>query len=262
VLTIPAAGSELSDSAVLTNESLGVKMGLSSPLNRPALAVMNPALGLTLPRRQIACGVSDILMHTLDRYFTHTKGNETTDALAEAVLRTTLCNGLRVLSKQEESTGRAAKSALDAMSELFWCSSLSHCGLTGLGAVTDFAPHKLGHELSARWDVPHGASLTAVWGSWARYAMPEGPERFARFAREVFAIQESDPEKSARRGIEAQEEYFRRIGMPTSLRELDVNAADADLQAMARQATAAGPVANFKKLGYEDCLAIYRAAMG
>ncbi|HML46949.1 MAG TPA: iron-containing alcohol dehydrogenase, partial [Clostridia bacterium] len=160
VLTIPAAGSETSDSSVLTNEATGIKRGLSTPWNRPKFAVMNPALAMTLPKYQISCGVADILMHTLDRYFTHTKDNALTDAFAEALLRTTLHYGVAALENPQD---------YNAMSELMWCGSLSHNSLTGLGAETDFGPHKLGHELSAMFDVAHGVSLTAVWGAWARH---------------------------------------------------------------------------------------------
>ncbi len=166
VLTIPAAGSEMSDSAVLTNEEIGRKAGINTPFNRVKFAIMNPELTYTLPRYQVTCGIVDIMMHTLDRYFTHTKGNEMTDEIAAALLRTVIRNGRKALENQQD---------YDAMSELMWCSSLSHNGLTGLGAVTDFGPHKIGHELSAKYDVAHGASLSAVWESWAKYVCPEEP---------------------------------------------------------------------------------------
>ena len=146
VLTIPAAGSETSDSAVLTNGD--AKRGLNSSFNRPVFAILDPRLAATLPKFQVACGVTDILMHTLDRYFNPVSDNETTDALAEALLRTVLRNGPAAL----ENPGN-----LHAMSELMWCGSLSHNGLTGLGGKKDFAVHQLGHALSAKYDVAHGA---------------------------------------------------------------------------------------------------------
>lgn len=160
VLTISAAGSETSDSAVLTNDETHSKIGLSCEFNRPKFAVMNPELTYTLPYYQVACGIVDIMMHTLDRYFTTTEGNEITDEIAEAVLRVAVRNGTIAMKD---------KNNYQAMSELMWCGSISHNGLTGLGAVKDFAPHKLGRELSAKFDVAHGASLSAVWGSWAKY---------------------------------------------------------------------------------------------
>jgi alcohol dehydrogenase YqhD (iron-dependent ADH family) len=252
VLTIPAAGSEMSDSAVLTNTALGIKRGLSTPLNRPAFAIMNPSLCATLPRFQVACGVADILMHTLDRYFTHTKGNATTDFLAEGLLRTVMHYGYIAFGEPTD---------YDAMSELMWCSSLSHNGLTGLGAETDFAPHKLGHELSAMFNVAHGASLTAVWGSWARYVYKEEPERFARFAREVFGCTISDPIAAAEEGIERMILFFRSIAMPISLPGLSVGVISEEaIQKMADACTAEGPVAKFKPLYAKDVLAIYTMA--
>ncbi len=166
VLTIAAAGSETSDSAVLTDEESGVKRGLSTPFNRPVFAILNPQLTMTLPLFQVTCGIVDIMMHTMDRYFNPVRGNELTDALAEAVLRTAIANGRRAVADRQD---------YEAMSELMWCGSVSHNGLTGLGGLKDFAPHQLGHELSARFDVAHGASLSAVWGAWAAVVFDTDP---------------------------------------------------------------------------------------
>lgn len=149
VLTIPAAGSETSDSAVLTDGDAGVKRGLNTDFNRPVFAVLDPELTLTLPPYQVACGVTDILMHTLDRYFNPYVDNDTTDAIAEALLRVVLTEGDVV---------REHPGDLHAMSELMWAGSLSHNNLTGLGGKKDFAVHQLGHALSAKYNVTHGAS--------------------------------------------------------------------------------------------------------
>ena len=254
VLTIPAAGSEMSDSAVLTNEEIGRKAGINTPFNRVKFAIMNPELTYTLPRYQVTCGIVDIMMHTLDRYFTHTKGNEMTDEIAAALLRTVIRNGRKALENQQD---------YDAMSELMWCSSLSHNGLTGLGAVTDFGPHKIGHELSAKYDVAHGASLSAVWESWAKYVCPEEPERFAKYARDVWGVEETDTEAAARLGIEKTVDYFRSIGMPVSIGELETGVrTDDELRDMARRATLNDTItlANFKKLHQADVYEILKMA--
>ena len=254
VLTIPAAGSEMSDSAVLTNEEIGRKAGINTPFNRVKFAIMNPELTYTLPRYQVTCGIVDIMMHTLDRYFTHTKGNEMTDEIAAALLRTVIRNGRKALENQQD---------YDAMSELMWCSSLSHNGLTGLGAVTDFGPHKIGHELSAKYDVAHGASLSAVWESWAKYVCPEEPERFAKYARDVWGVEETDTEEAARLGIEKTADYFRSIGMPVSIGELETGVrTDEEIQDMARRATLNDTItlANFKKLHQADVYEILKMA--
>ena len=140
---------------VLTDEETGEKRGLGSDLVRPRFAVMNPELTFTLPVYQVACGVVDIMMHTLDRYFCPILGNELTDQIAESVLRVAIEKGRAAVRDPHD---------YDAMSELMWAGSLSHNDLTGLGGVKDFAPHQLGHELSAMFDVAHGASLSTVWG--------------------------------------------------------------------------------------------------
>ena len=212
VLTIPAAGSETSDSAVLTNEDTCSKRGLGTDFNRPAFAVMDPCLAATLPAYQVACGVTDILMHTLDRYFNPVPDNNITDALAEALLRVVLDHGQAAVKDPGD---------LAHMSEIMWCGSISHNGLTGLGGEKDFAVHQLGHGISAKYDVAHGASLSAVWGSWAKaVASADGYSRFARFARNVWQIEETDDEAAALAGIEKQVAYFKALGMPVGVSQL------------------------------------------
>ena len=212
VLTIPAAGSETSDSAVLTDTTKPLKCGLTTDFNRPAFAVLDPTLCTTLPPYQLGCGVTDILMHTLDRYFNPVSDNEITDALAEALLRVVLDNGRKVLADPTD---------LHAMGEIVWCGSLSHNGLTGLGSIKDFAPHQLGQAISAVFDTAHGATLSAIWAAWARtVADADNYRRFARFARNVWNITEPDDRTAALAGISAQNAYFKELGMPTSLTEI------------------------------------------
>lgn len=255
ILTIPAAGSETSNSAVLTNEHEGEKRGLSTDLNRPAFAILDPALAQTLPQRQCSCGVTDILMHTLDRYFTPATDNELTDALAEALLRVVIANGPKVVENAADQ---------HAMSELMWCGSLSHNGLTGLGAPREFSVHQLGHALSEKFDTLHGESLSAMWGSWARYVCGVNPARFARYARNVWGITEADDEAAAARGIAATEAFFRSIRMPVSLGEVEnVGVQDeAGLCDLAARCSyqQTRTIGSFRVLGYEQMLEIYRLA--
>lgn len=262
VLTIPAAGSETSDSAVLTNEETGKKKGTSTPFNRPRFAVMNPELTYTLPKYQLTCGIVDIMMHTLDRYFAPDEGNQMTDAIAEALLRVVIENGQKAYENQQD---------YDSMSELMWAGSLSHNGITGLGAGKEFAVHKLGHELSARFDVAHGASLSAVWGAWATYVMGTKPERFAQYARNVWDVEESDTEQAARLGIAKTVAYFASIGMPIMLKELakpDGNVigllSEEEIEGLAESATLGDTfrISNLKPLDKKDVMAIYREANG
>ena len=221
VLTIPAAGSETSDSAVLTNAESGEKRGLNTDLNRPVFAILDPVLAATLPNHQVACGVSDILMHTMDRYFNPVTDNDLTDELAEALLRVVLRNGPAAVQDPHDET---------AMSEIMWAGSLSHNGLTGLGGKKDFAPHQLGHALSEKFDIIHAEALSALWCSWARYVCkvhPENEKLFARFARSVWDIAEPNIHKAANAGIDASEAYFKSLGMPVSIGALSCGVQDA-----------------------------------
>ncbi len=253
VLTIPAAGSEMSDSAVLTNEKTHKKMGLTTPFNRPAFAAMNPELAATLPKYQVACGVSDIMMHTLERYFIPGQKNRMTDEIAEGLLRTVIENG-------RLAVGDAGN--YDAMSELMWCGSLSHNGITGLGRKKDFSVHKLGHALSARYGCAHGASLTSVWGSWAEYVFSGDIGRFAHYGRKVWGL-DGDGERTAMEAIGRTVAYFKEIGMPTSLGELGVGEPDdGTLRELALDATMGGAVelSVIRKLNTEDVFRIFKAA--
>lgn len=255
VLTLSAAGSETSDSAVLTDEETQKKRGMSTDFNRPAFAIMNPELTFTLPKYQVGCGVVDICMHTLDRYFTKTEQNELTDEIAEGLLRTVIRNGKIAIRDAHD---------YNAMSELMWAGSLSHNGLTGLGAQKDFAVHQLGHELSSRFDLAHGASLSAVWESWALYVYQEKPERFAQYARKVWNVTEEDTEKAALEGISQTVDYFRSLNMPTCFGEAEgVGLQDDEtLHAMAHSCAFGGTrtIGSFRVCDENDIYKIYKMA--
>ncbi len=258
VLTIPAAGSETSDSAVLTDGDSGMKRGLNTQLNRPVFAILDPKLPATLPAFQLGCGVTDIMMHTLDRYFNPDMDNQLTDELAEALLRVVIDNGLKVLSDPENQ---------QAMSEILWAGSLSHNGLTGLGGRKDFAPHQLGHALGGMFDKAHGATLAAIWGSWARYTCKgdANVSRFARYARNVWHLdgEAMGDMELALGGIAATESYFQALGMPTCLEELVGRTLDGEtLAELAYQCSYSGTrtIGTFMVLNQDDMLAIYTAA--
>ena len=208
VLTIPAAGSEMSDSAVLTNEAIGKKAGINTPFNRCKFAIMNPELAATLPKYQIACGVTDIMMHTMERYFSNTEHTELLDRMSEGLLKTVMANTKKALADPND---------YDARAELMWAGSLSHNNLMGVGKVQDWATHKIEHELGGMFDVAHGAGLAAVWGSWARYVMHVNLPRFTRFAVEVTGCEMNyaNPEETALAGVAAFESFCRSVGMPS-----------------------------------------------
>ena len=254
VLTIAAAGSEMSDSAVLTNEETGKKGGVNTDLVRPRFAVMNPELTYTLPKYQLTCGIVDIFMHTIERYFTPEDGNELTDEIAEGLLRTLIRNGLKAVEQPKD---------YDALSEIMWCGSLSHNNLTGLGRPKDFACHKLGHEIGGMFDEAHGATLSAVWGSWARYVYQLDIERFANYGKKVWNIELDKAEEAAIAAIEKTEEFFRALDMPVSIGELSIGVQpDEVLKKMAESATKGGTVklGCFKRLDMQDMYEIYKIA--
>ena len=255
VLTLAAAGSETSDSAVLTNEETKIKRGLSTDFNRPAFAIMNPELTYTLPKYQVGCGIVDIMMHTLDRYFTQTENNELTDEIAEGLLRTVIRNGAVAIKDSHD---------YNAMSEIMWAGSLSHNGLTGCGTGGgDWSCHQLEHELGGLYDVTHGAGLAALWGSWARYVYDANPERFAQFATNIFDIPcFADYENTALAGIEAMEDFFRSIHMPTNLHELGLDLTDEQIHELAFKCSFEDTrtIGVFKQLNMKDMEKIYAMA--
>ena len=256
VLTIPAAGSESSESAVLTNDETLEKRGLSCDCHRPRFAILDPELTATLPPYQVACGIVDIMMHTMDRYFNPITTNDLTDELAQGLLRTVIRNGKTAMEKHGD---------YQAMSELMWAGSLSHNGLTGLGAELDFAPHQLGHELSAMFDAAHGATLAAMWSSWARYCYQTDPARFAQFAVQVWGLDPTgkNQEELALEAIDTTAAYFRSLGMPTCLSELGCGVLPQEtLAELANRCTFRGQrtIGSFRVLDETDILAIYQLA--
>jgi len=212
ILTIPAAGSEMSNGSVITNDEVDgwLKKDYCVDEFRCKFAIMNPELTMTLPAWQTACGITDMMMHTMERYFSKDDDMETTDAIAEAILRTCMTEGHKVLDNPTDYTSRA---------NIMWAGTLAHNDLTGCGTTGDWATHCIEHELSAKFDVSHGAGLAAMWGSWARYTRNENISRFARFAKNVMGIDTigmTDMEASEA-GIQAMEKFFSSIGMPIDI---------------------------------------------
>lgn len=255
VLTIAAAGSEMSNSSVITKDEGGIKRGYNNDVCRPKFAVMNPELTASLPAWQTASGCADILMHTMERYFTPNGTMELTDSLAEGLMRTVMKNA-KILHADPKN--------YDARAEIMWASSLSHNGLTGCGSDGgDWAPHGLEHEMGGMFDVTHGAGLAAVWGSWARYVYRDCLDRFVKFAVNVMGVANSGtPEETALKGIEAMEDFYRSIGMPTCFSELNIFPTQEQMETMARMCiVAGGGKKGTAKVLYEaDCLNIYQMA--
>lgn len=255
ILTIAASGSEMSDSSVITKEEGGIKRGYNDDICRPKFAIMNPELTMTLPDYQTACGCTDILMHTMERYFVQGDAMEITDSIAEALMRTVM---------EQAKILRDDPKNYDARAEVMWAGSLSHNGLTGCGHDgSDFASHRLEHEMGGMFDVAHGAGLAAVWGSWARYVYQNCMPRFVRFARNVMGVEaDLSDDAAALRGIELMEDFFRSIHMPTCFSELGIQPTQEQLEEMAHKCYLAvgGLLGSAKKLDEGDMLAIYKMA--
>ena len=219
VLTMAAAGSESSNSCVITQESTKTKRGLRSELNRPRFAIMNPELAMTLPPYQIASGATDILAHIMERYFTCEKEVDLTDRLCEGAM-VAVIRAARIAVKHPDD--------YDAQAQLMWGSTIAHNDTVGVGRVQDFGSHQIEHELSALYDVAHGAGLAVVFPAWMRYHMDKDVMRFAQFAVRVYGCEMNfeHPEQTALRGIEAHEAFLRDIGMPLTLKEIGARAED------------------------------------
>ncbi len=255
ILTLAASGSETSDSCVLTNEDGWLKRGFNAPCNRPLFSILNPELTYTVSKYQTGCGIVDIMMHTLERYFSLNADNPLTDALAEGLLRTVIEEGKRAIQDPEDYEARAA---------LMWAGSLSHNGLTGCGKVFMMRCHQLEHELSGAYDrVAHGAGLAVIFPAWAKYVHRHNVSRFAQYAVNVWGLPMNfeHPERTALEGIQATEAYFQSIGMPVRLSELDVD--DAKFDEMAEKCTFFGKrtLPDYIELGKKEMLDIYRLCL-
>ena len=256
ILTIPAAGSEMSSSTVITQDEGMLKRGFNSDLCRCKFAIMNPERTYTLPPYQTAAGATDIMMHTMERYFSKYEDATLTDAIAEALLRTVKDAVFEVLKNPEDYRNRA---------NIMWASSLSHNDLTECGTEKDFAVHKLEHELSGLFGVTHGAGLAALWGSWARYVMDKHVSRFVQFAVNVMGVTNdfTNPRATALRGIEAIEHFFQQIGMPTSIPNLiGRKVTDEEIETLVAKCSRGGKITlgAMEILKPADMTAIYRLA--
>ena len=220
VLTLAAAGSEMSASAVVSNMSINMKRGFTSELNRPLFAICNPELTYTVSPYQTACGVVDIMSHTIERYFTPCEPTDLTDQIAESILRSVISAAKVVMEKPDDYEARAT---------IMWASSLSHNNLTGCGRINALPVHQLEHALSGEFDhVAHGAGLAVLFPAWARYVYTHDISRFAQFARRVWDVNELDDKKAAEAGISAMADFFKSIGMPTTLADFDIETGSID----------------------------------
>lgn len=258
VLTIPATGSEMSPNTVITDEKSGCKLGYGDEKLRPVFSIVNPELFFTLPKNQIANGVSDMMSHIFERYFSNTPHCEITDGLCESVLRTIIRNAPTLLRDPKN---------YDAWAEIGFAGTIAHNNFLGLGRVQDWACHGMEHEISAAYDVAHGAGLAVVTPAWMKYIFAEKTAKLAQFAENVFGVPAgADDAETARAGIAALVAFYKTMGLPTTMRELGVPD-DSRFEEMAKKAVLERsrdgneiPQGNFRKLYSRDILEIYRLA--
>jgi alcohol dehydrogenase YqhD (iron-dependent ADH family) len=257
VLTIPAAGSEMSGGTVVTNEEKKMKLGYGNPLLRPLISVVNPELFFSLPKNQIANGVADMMSHIFERYFTNTTQSELTDGLCETTLRTIMKNALLVYQDPRN---------YDAWCQVGFGGTIAHNDLLGLGRAQDWACHGMEHELSAIYDVAHGAGLAVLTPAWMKYVYKTNVSMFAQFAVKVMGVEGSfrEPEALVLEGIERLSSFFTALGLPSSLAALGID--EKNFETMAKKATKLAygrdevPLGGLKKLHWQDVVEIYRIA--
>jgi alcohol dehydrogenase len=252
ILTITAAGSESSVVSVILDEKTQMKKGYHSSFMLPKFAILNPELTYTLPAFQTACGSADIMSHIFERYFTQSKNTDLTDRLCEGALKTVAENTPIVLANPEN---------YDARAELMWASTLAHNGLLGTGRIEDWGSHKIGHELGAVYGITHGATLSVIFPAWMKYVYKQNIGRFKQFAFRVWGVDPcfGDDESIALEGIKKLGDFFKEIGLPTTLKELNIG--DDKFEEMALKELQWGPIGNFMKLQKEDIVNILKLAM-
>lgn len=251
VLTIPAAGSEQSIRAVVTEGD--VKTGIGCPLIRPKAAFINPELFFTLPDHQVSAGVFDMMSHIMERYFTNTPALDYVSAQAEAALRTIMANGLKVMAKRDD---------YDAWAQVGLAGSFAHNGYFGLGCVEDWACHGIEHALSG-WDtkITHGWGLAVITPAWMKHVWKTNPGRFLRFATEVMGVdvESGTPEAVIAEGIARLEYFVGELKMPHHLS--DLHEGPIDIDEIAHLATARGPLGHFQALTFDDVKAILQSCL-
>ena len=253
ILTMSAAGSEMSSSAVITNLELNMKKGLGSELNRCKFAICNPELTFTVSPYQTACGIVDIMAHTIERYFTNLPDTLLTDMIAESVLKAVIEAGRVVMANPCD---------YDARATIMWASSLSHNGLTACGRENYLAVHQLEHALSGEYDsVAHGAGLAVLMPAWAKYVYTKKLERFAKFARNVWGVNETDDKRASELGIIAMENYFEFLNMPSKLSEFGVTKDKIDKLCVLTTFNNTRTIKNYIELGYNEVKDIFTSCI-
>ncbi|MBN1896634.1 MAG: iron-containing alcohol dehydrogenase [Candidatus Aenigmarchaeota archaeon] len=250
ILTISAAGSEMSPSMVITDEKSRRKLSGRSDLIRPVFSILNPELTFTLPKEQVAYGAVDMFAHIVERYFTSTKNVDVTDEMCEAVMRSIIMNAKKAVADLED---------YNAQAELMWGGTVAHNGILGAGREEDWSSHRIEHELSAAYDIAHGAGLAVIVPAWMAYVYKHDVRRFARYARNVFHVLDEDDEKAALSGIEETNKFFSSLGLSTTMKGLGIG--EENIGKMSKLCAGKDGIGFFVKLDAEDIEKIYRLAL-
>ncbi len=253
VLTIPAAGSESSTGAVVTDEETKMKRDIGGECLIPKFAVMNPEFTFTLPSYQTACGASDILAHMMERYFTQVDHVDLTDRLTEGAMKTIIHNAPLAIAHPED---------YDARAEVMWVGTIAHNNLLDTGRIGDWASHNIEHELSGQYDIAHGAGLAIIFPAWIRYVYKDNVARFVQYAQRVWDVDLSpaDPDAIVEEMLFRLKAWYKRLGLPVRLSEAGIGEADLALMAK-RSLVERTHLGNFKKLSAPDVLNIYKLAL-
>lgn len=217
ILTTSASGSEGSNSAVITNTTTREKRGVNSDIIRPAFAIMNPDITMTLSSYQTACGIADIMTHVLERYFSNTTGVMLTDNICTAILETMFHYAQIVMINP---------SNYEARSNIMWAATLAHNNICGVGRVQDWASHKIEHELSSRYNVAHGAGLAVVVPRWMRYVSKKNPTKFYQFAEEIMKIPGDNNAEKINAAIDKLENFWMSLGLPFNYEQVGLKKED------------------------------------
>lgn len=221
VLTIPAAGSEGSGNAVITKTEGKIKISIRTDyVLRPKFSLLNPELTFTLPSSQSAAGIADMMAHIMERYFSNTTNVEVTDRISEGILKAIISQAPIVIESPTD---------YDARANIMWSGTLAHNGICGCGREEDWSSHALEHEISAVYDVAHGAGLAVVFPAWMTFMAHKNPTKIAQFARRIFNIDYVNDYMAAKSGIERLKMFFASIGLPTSFKQLGIENPDIDL---------------------------------
>ena len=251
ILTIPAAGSEMSTSAVITNEVTMEKRGYNTPFNRPVFSILNPELIYTVPKYHLAAGIVDMFAHVVERYFSNTENVTVTDNLCLGVMNAIYTCGSKYINDITN---------YDLAAEVVWAASIAHNGILDTGRVTDWSSHAMEHSLSAYYDISHGGGLAVIIPHWMKYVYKHNPKIFAKYAIGVFGVEnKGTDEELALKGIERTIEFFESLGLPTKLSAYNIE--EEKFEEMAKHACVFGPIGNFVKLNEEDIVKIYKSAL-